>query len=298
MLNRLWVLWTLLLALSPAAAAVSAVDDAGNRITLSSPARRIISLAPHATELLFAAGAGPYVVGVSQYSDFPAQASRLPMVGGSNAFDIEKIVSLKPDLAVVWRSGNSAERVAKLRAVGITVFESEPRNFSDIASSIERLSRLSGTEQDGQSAADAFRKRLKKLERTYRHQPTVRVFYQIWSSPLMTLNGKHMVSEALRICGGENIFQALPSLAPTIGAEAVLQANPEAIIAASGGKNDGFALWRRFERLEAVRLGNLFIVDADWMNRAGPRILDGTELICSQLEQVRKKPNMRISRAD
>ncbi|MDQ9170312.1 cobalamin-binding protein [Oxalobacteraceae bacterium R-40] len=279
----------LLTACTYATAAVSVVDDAGKQVSLPSPAKRIISLAPHITELLFAAGAGPYVVGVSQYSDFPAQARALPMVGGSNAFDIEKIISLKPDLAVVWRSGNSAERVAKLRSAGIAIFESEPRDFANIATNLEKLSRLSGTEQTGYAAADEFRKKLKELKLKYQHQPPVRVFYQIWRSPIMTLNGKHMVSEALRVCGGENVFGWLPSLAPTIGAEAVLEANPEVIIAANGGKIDMLSFWRRFPQLDAVRRDNLFTVDADWMNRAGPRILNGTELICSQLVQARKK---------
>jgi iron complex transport system substrate-binding protein len=279
----------------PASATVSVIDDTGNRVTLPSSAKRIVSLAPHATELLYAAGAGSRVVGVSQFSDYPAQASTLPMVGGSNAFDIEKIVSLKPDLAIVWRSGNSADRVAKLRAIGIPVFESEPRNFADIASSLERLSRLSGTERDGQAAADAFRKKLKELEGKHRQLPSVRVFYQIWRSPLMTLSGKHMVSEALRICGGENVFASMTQLAPTISAEAVLARNPEAIIAASGSNDDPFALWRRFEKMDAVRQANLFTVNADWMNRAGPRILDGTELICGHLAQVRKNRRSAVS---
>lgn len=299
MFRFFWIVICLvLLAGAPAKAAVSVVDDAGKTVTLPTPARRIVSLAPHATELLFAAGAGPYVVGVSQYSDFPFEARSLPMVGGSNAFDIEKIFALKPDLAIVWRSGNPAERIAKLRAVGIPVFESEPRNFSDIASSIERLARLAGTDEAGKSAAASFRQRLKSLEEAHRNAPPVRVFYQIWRSPLMTLNGKHMISEALRVCGGENIFAWLPTLAPTVSAESVLEANPEVIIAASGGSGDLFSLWQKFQRLDAVSQDNLFTVNADSMNRSGPRILEGTALICERLDQARKKRFTRGKRAN
>lgn len=271
-----------------APAAVSVIDDAGNRLTLPAPAKRIVSLAPHTTELIYAAGAGNLLVGVSQYSDYPAQARSLPLVGSSNAFDIEKIASLKPDLAVVWRSGNSAERIAKLRRLGIPIFESEPENFEMIASSMERLAQLSGTARTGKIAAAAFRDKLEELRKIYGGRPTVNVFYQIWPAPLMTLNDTHLVSQAIRLCGGKNVFGSLPQLAPAIGAEAVLTEDPEVIIAASGGV-DSFQVWRRFPTLSAVRNKNLFTINADWMNRMGPRILQGAETICTKLEQARAK---------
>src|SRR3569623_1966251 len=135
--------------LQPVSAAVTAEDDAHSTVTLDAPARRIVSLAPHATELLFAAGEGPYVVGVSQYSDYPPQAAHIASVGSSTALDVERIAMLKPDLVVAWSSGNSAAQVTALRRLGIPVFESEPRDFDSIASSLERLSALAGTEAVG-----------------------------------------------------------------------------------------------------------------------------------------------------
>jgi iron complex transport system substrate-binding protein len=278
-----------LLPLSPSWAAVSVVDDGNRAVTLAEPARRIVSLAPHATELIYAAGAGAYLVGVSEYSNYPPQASQLPSVGGVSALDLERVISLKPDLVVVWGSGNSPAQIARLRSLGIAAFESEPRDFATIASSIERLARLAGTDGVGRAAADSFRARLEKIRATYQQRQAVSVFYQIWRSPLMTLNDAHIVSSAIQLCGGENIFGKLPQLAPTVSMEAVLKANPEAIIASSGGKDDAFSAWRRFPALTAVARGNLFSVDADLMNRASPRVLDGAEALCKHLDTARNR---------
>ena len=270
---------------------ITVQDDAQHTITLPHPAHRIISLAPHVTELLFAAGAGPYVIGVSAYSDYPPAVKQLPSVGDSNALDAERIIALKPDLVVAWNSGNSASQLATLRAIGIPVFESEPHDFATIASSMERLSKLAGTEDIGKPAAAAFRARLAVLAKTYQKRPKVRVFYQIWKRPLMTLNDHHLVSSAIRLCGGENIFGKLPQLAPTVSTEAVLEANPEVIFAADGNNaaNDDNSSWRRFPSLPAVAHNNLFALTPDQMSRPGPRILDGVAELCQKLDVARTR---------
>jgi iron complex transport system substrate-binding protein len=277
-------------------AAVSVVDDANHTVTLPAPAHRIISLAPHATELLFATGAGSKLVGVSDYSNFPPEAKNIPSVGGSNALDLERIVNLKPDLIVVWGSGNSAAQIDKLRGLKIPLFESEPRNFETVATSLERLAKLTGTEVAGQKAAQTFRSRLQTLAATYQHRPPVTVFYQIWRQPLMTLNGDHMASAAIRLCGGENVFGQLPQIAPTISIESVLQKDPEVIIASSGETENRQADWLRFPKLTAVARNNLFSINVDWMTRGGPRILDGTETLCKQLEIARQRRPLPRSR--
>jgi iron complex transport system substrate-binding protein len=141
----------------------------------------------------------------------------------------------------------------------------------------------------GKAAADAFRHRLARLQETYQKRRKVRVFYQIWRTPLMTLNGAHMVSAALRTCGGENVFAGLSQLAPTVSIEAVIKADPEAIIASSGEQDDVLAGWHRFPGLTAVRRSNLLLIDGELLNRSGPRILDGTEALCKQLDAVRRK---------
>lgn len=288
-------------------AAISVTDDAQHVVTLAKPAQRIISLAPHATELLFEAGAGSQIVGVSEYSDFPEAAKKIPSIGNVFALDVERIIALKPDLIVIWGTGNGKTLASKLRDTHIPIFESEPRSFEDIASSIERLAVLTDKQATGNAAAQRFRNRLEKLRQTYQpglssslssglqvsttntaeKQRIVSVFYQIWRKPLMTLNDQHLVSAAIRLCGGKNIFGGLKEISPTVNTEAVLAANPDAIITTGGEQQDVFADWRQFTTLNAVSKGNLFTVKGDWMNRAGPRILDGTEMLCKHLATAR-----------
>lgn len=285
-MRRLAAIFLLLLS-CVANAAVSVSDDGGKVITLKAPATRIVSVAPHTTELLFAAGAGAAVVGVSAYSDFPAQAKRLPSVGNSARLDLERIIDLRPELVVAWKSGNSARQIARLRQLGIPVFESEPRDFAAIASNIERLATLAGTSAQGKAAANAFRHKLAALRQRYASRSIVRVFYQIWPSPLMTLNHTHLVSQALSFCGADNIFGALPQLVPTVGIEAVIAADPE-VIFISDERTDAGDMWQRFTQLQSVQKKNIFNVNGTLMNRAGPRLLDGTAQLCEQLELARQ----------
>lgn len=266
---------------------VSATDDGGHRITLPAPATRIISLAPHITELLYAAGAGPSVVGVSAWSDYPPAAEKLPVVADGSRLELERIIDLQPDLVIAWKSGSSARQVARLRKLGLIVYESEPKSFDDIARSLERFGALAGS-TDGKQAAAAFRERLQDLRDHYRGRRKISVFYQIWPSPLMTLNGKHMVTDALRLCGATNIFAGLQQIAPTVSAEAVVTANPDAIIL-TDERSPAAERWRRLSQMKAVRHDNLFSVNGTLMNRAGPRILEGTAQLCERVESARKR---------
>ena len=273
-------------------AAVTSVDDSQRRITLNKPAQRIISLAPHATELLFAAGAGSQIVGVSDYSDYPEQAKKITSVGNIFALDLERVIALKPDLVVVWGTGNAKLLTSKLRENHITVFESEPHDFEAIASSMERLATLTGTTAIGFAAAEKFRTRLASLRQNYKLKDTqkyISVFYQVWRKPLITLNDQHLVSQAIHLCGGKNIFGDMKEISPTISVESVLSQNPQAIIASTGEKQDVLADWLQFPGLLAVSKNNLFTVEGDWINRSGPRILDGTEVLCQRLANVRNK---------
>lgn len=294
-LKRLAVLCLLLglaqLAQLPAARAeVAAVDDAGLTVRLQFPARRIVSLAPHATELLFAIGAGSSLVGAIDFSDFPPQAKSLPSVGSAAYFDLERIAALRPQLVVAWGSGNNPGRVRQLRAMGIPVFISEPRDFEAIASSMERLGVLTGTAQAARGVAGQFRQQWRDLQARYANRPPVRVFYQIWDAPLMTLNNAHLVSHALALCGGINIFGELRQLAPTVGLEDVLQQNPEVIVFASGLEDaNAKRVWQRFPQMTAVGRGNLVTANPDWLTRPSPRILHGTESICRALDVARSR---------
>ncbi|RJG15166.1 cobalamin-binding protein [Massilia cavernae] len=267
------------------------IDDAGNRITLDKPAQRIISMSPHVTELLFAAGGGKRIVGAMNFSDYPEEAKRIPLVGNDSQIDMERVVALKPDLLIVWQSGNTARQLEQLRSLGIPVFYSEPRTLDGVATSLTRFGDLLGTAPEAARAAAAFRDRVKLLAVRYANRPMVRVFYQVWDRPLYTLNGSHIVSDAIRLCGGENIFASQAVKAPAVSIEAVLQLNPEAVIgdAQQGPDDAGITIWKPYRNMTAVARGNLFTLRGELLTRAGPRITDGVAQLCERLETARKR---------
>lgn len=279
------------LACTAAAAEIRMVDDHGRTVVLQQPARRIVSLAPHVTELLFAAGAGERVVGAVDYSDYPEAAKGIPRVGSNRQLDLERIVTLKPDLIVVWLHGSAQRQLDKLLLLGIPVFYNEPRRLSDIARSIEQFGRLAGTERAARAASRAFIAREAELRARYAGRPPVRVFYQIWEQPLMTVNGQHLISDVLRLCGGQNIFAELAPLVPVIPTEAVVSADPEAIgTAVIGGKaRSGLDGWKKWPRLTATARDNFFYVPSDYISRHTPRILEGARQVCEALDTARAK---------
>lgn len=278
-------------ALSPAAhAAISVVDDAGNRVTLQQPARRIISMSPHVTELLFAAGGGNRIVGAMNFSDYPEAAKRIPLVGSNSQIDMERAVALKPDLLIVWQSGNTARQLEQLRSLGVPLFFSEPRKLDDVATSLTRFGQLLGTEAAAQEAA-AYRAQVAALAARHSKRPTVRVFYQIWDKPVYTLSGDHIVSDAIRLCGGANIFAGLKVKAPSVSIEAVMQANPEAIVGDQqhGPDDAGITIWKPYKTMTAVARDNLFTLNSELLTRAGPRLPEGVAQLCDRLESARQR---------
>lgn len=282
----------LALSYSPSLRAGIAVrDDAGEVLRLTQPARRIVSLAPHITELVFAAGAGDRLAGVTAYSDYPEAAKKLPLVGGYAALDLEAIVALKPDLVIAWQTGNSPAHVAKLKALGLPVFINQPNRILDVAASVERIGELAGTAETGRAAASAFRARYAELHSRYSKLPRVRLLYEIWNVPLRTVNGQHLISDVISLCGGENVFAALPQLAPTVTAEEVLSANPEAIVASGmdEARPEWLDQWKRWRELTAAARGNLFFIPPEMIQRHTPRLLDGAESLCRHLETARAR---------
>lgn len=287
--HRLGLLVICLLLSLPLQAAVSVSDDFGQTITLPQPARRIVSLAPHITELLFAAGAGAAVVGTSEYSDYPDAATRIARIGGGGGLDLEAIIALQPDLVVAWQSGNPPGQVQRLQELGLRVFRSEPHTLQDIPRTLQRLGQLAGTAAAAQPVMDVFIRRLHALRERYASRPPVSVFYQVWDQPLMTVNGAHLVNDVLQLCGGENIFADLPVLAPQVSIEAVLARNPQAIIIAADHDDAATltAAWQRWPQLQAVRNAHLYTLRRELLVRHTVRILDGAEQLCDRMEQVR-----------
>lgn len=275
------------------AASVSVVDDTGATVTLAAPATRIVSLAPHVTELLFAAGAGERIVGAVDFSDYPEAAKAVPRIGSSTLLDMERIVALKPDLVVVWGSGTTPARVDALRVLGFPIYLNEPHTFEGIAQTLVKLGTLAGTEPAARRAADAFTARTDALRVRYAGRRPVTLFWQIWARPLLTVNRDHVISDAVRLCGGVNIFAALAPLVPAVSMEAVVAVDPEAIVTtgndASVANDDGLAQWRALPRLRASARGNLIVLDADAIHRPSPRVLDGAAALCARLDDVRAR---------
>ncbi len=276
---------------TPVRADISLKDDTGREIRLKAPAKRIVALAPHIAENLYAAGAGDRLVGTVDYSDYPPAAKAVPRVGGYSRIDLEAVAALKPDLVLAWESGNNMPQIDKLRGLGLTVHVSQPNTMDNVADELERLGKLAGTDATAISAANAFRARLAALRKANAGKPSVRSFYQIWKAPLMTVGGPQIISDAIRLCGGENVFGHLKQMAPNVTVEAVLEANPEAIIATGMGdaKPEWLHDWDKWTRMTAVARGNLFHINPDIMQRHTPRILDGTEKLCAHLDVARSR---------
>ncbi|WP_027210160.1 cobalamin-binding protein [Burkholderia sp. WSM2232] len=294
-LARLILATALVAAALPARASISVTDDTGAIVTLPVAAQRVISLAPHVTELLYAAGGASKMVGAVSYSDYPPEAKQLPRVGDNKSLDLERIVALKPDLIVVWRHGNAQRQLDRLRELHIPLFFSEPHRLDDVAVSVTKLGQLLGTSSTADSAAAAYRREIAQLRAQYAKRPAVNVFYQVWDQPLMTLNGEHMVSDVIELCGGRNVFAALQPLVPTVSTEAVLAVNPEAIVTAAPGATrpdtplPQLGAWRAWPRLLAVENNNLFAIDGDLINRPAPRIVEGARQMCADLELARSR---------
>lgn len=289
---RFRVFLSLALFCAGAHSAPTAIDSSGRTLTLRAPAQRIVSLAPHVTELLYAAGAGTQLVGVSEYSDFPPEARALPRVAGSAGIELERVLALRPDLVVAWRFESNRAGLDRLEKLGVPVFHSEPRRLAQIAEQIEALGRLAGTEATATPAAARLQAGLAALQARYAGRAPLRVFYQIGDKPLMTLNGEHMVSSVLALCGASNVFAQAAGIASVVSLEAVAAADPDVIATGrTGGVDTAWqAAWKqRLPSLRAVRESRFATADADRLHRQGPRILSGAEALCAQLDRLRDR---------
>lgn len=273
----------------PAQAAIRVHDDRGHEVVLGATATRVVSLAPHLTELAYAAGGGGALVGAIRYSDFPEPARSLPLVGDAHAIDFERIVQLKPDLVLVWSSGLNERHKTRLRSLGLTVFESEIRSAQGIPDTLRRLGALLGHGAAANAAAHRFETQWQALAERHRGKTPVRVFWQLWHEPLMTINRGHLIGEALRLCGGVNVFGDLGLLTPTVSWEAAVAADPQ-LIAGAGRRQDrarDFAAWRRFKGVSAVKRERFASIDGDLIGRMGPRFVDGAAQLCEAIEGTR-----------
>ncbi len=281
-----------------AAPAYTSVDDAGRTVSIAGPVRRVITLAPSLAELVHAVGAGPALVATVAHSDYPAAARALPRIGDFQRFDVERILMLKPDLVLVWNHGNPGRELAQFEAAGLRLYYLEPRRLDDVPRALERIGALLGHEREGLERARAMRAEVDDLRRRHAAAEPVRVFYQVWKNPLMTLNGRQIISDVIELCGGRNVFADLPQLVPQLSTESVVVANPEAILSAREDSSDGaglrrdprdpaYSMWLRHSGVVAVQRNWLYTIPGDAITRQGPRIVVGARAVCAALDQVR-----------
>ena len=266
-------------------------DDRGSVLRLSAPAVRIVALAPSITELVFAAGAGAQLAAVPRFSDYPAEAAALPQIGDASSIDAERVLSLRPDLVIAWKSGNRAADIARLERLGLKLVVIEPALLADVPRVLRMIGALAGTAAAAETAARAFDHGVQALASQSAGKTKVRVFYEIWHQPLMTINGHHMINDVIRLCGGENIFAGLPLLTPVVSLEDVIARKPQVVLGGGSAVSaeELSALWRAQSRLEGLRNLPALHVDPDAIQRQTPRVLNGARQVCAHLDSVRRK---------
>lgn len=283
---------TLLLATAAAradAVALRLVDDAGHEVALQHTAQRIVSLAPHLTELVYAAGAGNQLVAVGKYSDFPPEASSKPVISDAFAVNYEELTRLKPDLVLVWGSGTPERIKSKLRTLGMPVYEIEIRSVAGLADTLRSIGRLAGTEGVAQARAQAVTTDWATLKATYAGRKPVRVFFQLWDAPLMTLSGQHLISSAIAACGGTNVFAELPTLTATVSWEVAVQRDPELVMTAGSPSEPARpGRWARFPQVSATKHGEFGRIEGDLIARSGPRFVEGARELCVDIDRARQ----------
>lgn len=281
------VSWLAALAIVPAWAGVTAIDDLGRKVELEQPAQRIVALAPFLTELVFSAGAGERLVGVSAYSDHPPEARGLPQVATAASFSIEEVAALRPDLVLAWRDSVRPEDLRRLEQMGIPTFATRATRLDDAARLLEAVGAL--TARDVAAPAARYRERLRSLRARYAGRRAVPVFLEVWHNPLQTIGERHWISEALALCGARNAFADLPGVAPLVSWEELYRRDPPVVVGA--GSRDGEARfrenWRPRDTLSAVRNDRLVFVDADTLQRPTLRLADGVTQLCEGIDRAR-----------
>jgi iron complex transport system substrate-binding protein len=271
-----------------AALVVGACSKEDATPTQTSTAQRIVSLAPNLTELVYTVGAGGQLVGVSAWSDYPREVLDLPVVGDAFTVDQEQLAVLKPDLLLVWESGTQVHVVDELRAMGYTVAPIRTRELDDVAKALLQIGELTGHRDQAKKAAMAYREELRSLRDEHADLPPIRVFYQVAARPLYTVNNEHYISELISVCGGRNIFDDLSDLAPTVDVEAVVDRDPEVMLASTDAGDDAFSEWDRWPGIAANRIGNQFLLPADEIGRATTRVIIAGNAMCLALRQARE----------
>jgi iron complex transport system substrate-binding protein len=270
-------------------ALVACGDPGTGQPAAAAPHARIVTLAPNLAELVFTAGAGDALVGVSAYSDYPPAVEALPLVGDAFTIDQERLALLRPELLLAWQSGTPAHVVDELRRAGYAVEVIRTRSLGDISTALVRIGELAGTGPYARRVAADFAAALQQLGDRYRAAEPIRVFYQVSDRPLYTVGREHYVSELIELCGGRNVFADIGELAPAIDVEAVVDRDPEVLLAGDDAGDDAFVEWDRWPSIAANRYGNRFLLPADELSRPTTRVLVAGAALCEALQTARER---------
>lgn len=279
----------------------AAISHAADKTLQNTVPQRIITVAPHLSEIVEAAGGAQRLVSVSAYSNYPASVKKLPITSDARSIDLERMKQLHPDLIIYWRSGTPETQIESIKKTfvgksslshpSVKVMSVEPKKLIDIAQDIETVGKALGTEKIAHKNAELLRAEIQKLKDQYQNpqKRKVRVFYQVWAQPLMTLNQDHLIADIIQICGGEQLFAREKLLVPTVSKEAVVKANPEIIFTAVDSpefKTD-WSMWSTIPLLAASQKKAFVDIDGDMISRPSPRIIQGAQKICREIDRVR-----------
>lgn len=251
------------------------------------PAKRIIALSPHAVEMLYAIGAGDTIVATTDYADYPEAAKKIPRIGGYYGIQMERVLELNPDLIVVWDSGNKAEDINQLKTLGFNLYGSDPKTLEGVAKELEELGQLTGHVEEASKAAAAYRAELMRLKVENAKKSEPKVFYQLWSTPLMTVSKNSWIQEIISVCHGQNVFYEADSDYPQVSLENVLLTLPDVILQSEEEGNVKGVNWRQWPEIPAVKNQHIYQINADLLHRATPRALLGVQALCNALDKAR-----------
>lgn len=269
------------------AAELTTSADVADKTPAKAPAKRIIALSPHGVEMLFSIGAGDSIVATTDHANYPEAAKNIPSIGGYYGIQIERVIELNPDLIVVWQSGNKIEDINRLRDLGFKIYNSDPKNLADVATDIEQLGKLTGHQAQAEQVASDYRQQLAYLTQQNQAKPKVKVFYQLWSTPLMTIAKGSWIQHLIEVCHGENVFYDAANEYPQISIENVLLTGAEVILQSQDEGNVQGINWADWPELAAVKHQHIYQLDADLLHRATPRAILGIKAVCAALDKAR-----------
>jgi len=258
-------------------------------LTVKAEQLRIVALAPHIVEMLFDIGAGDHIVGTVDYADFPEAALKIPRIGGYHGIQIEKVLALKPDLVIVWQSGNKAADIEQMVKMGLNIIYSKPDNIEDVARELRKLGKHTGYEAQAEAVARRYLNKLTALRKQHANIAPMKVFYQLWPEPMRTINKETLINQLIEVCQGQNVFADNPTPYPQIGIENVIVAQPELIILPEEKSNQVQPVidWQKWQEIPAVKHQRFIRVNADLLHRFSTRMLDGIEDMCKKIDAFR-----------